>query len=189
MTNMKNENNEFKDKQGKKEKENKNKAQKKSSKKSLIFLGIMILIYVILYFLYPEKTFNAILYVIEIIKEILPILLFVYVFMVAFAFINEKKLKEYIQKAPMFVKYILLSLLGTLSHGPIYAWYPLLKELNQKGISKGAIGTFLYSRGIKLTLLPMLVSFFDLKYAIILTITTLIFSLIEGIVIDLTCKN
>ena len=173
-----------------KNKEGKSPQNKKAGGlKSLIFFGIMILAYIVLYIFYPEKTYNAIVYVIGIIKEILPILLFVYVFMFAFSFINEKKLKAYIEKAPAAAKYLLLSALGTLSHGPIFAWYPFLKELYQKGISKGAVGTFLYSRGIKLTLLPMLVSFFDLKFAVILTITTLLFSIIEGIVIDLTEKG
>jgi len=163
--------------------------KKKGSKKSLIFFGIMVFIYIILYIFYPEKTYKAIIYVISIIKEILPILLFVYIFMLGFSFINEQKLKAYIEKAPPAIKYLLLSVLGTLSHGPIFAWYPFLKELNQKGISKGAIGTFLYSRGIKLTLLPMLISFFDIKFAVILTVVILVFSIIEGVFIDLTEKN
>ena len=169
--------------------DNKKPKQKKTSnKKSLVFFVIMIVIYIILYFIYPEKTLNSLKYVFNIIKEILPILLLVYIFMLGFAFINEQKLKTYIEKAPMALKYLLMSALGTLSHGPIYAWYPFLKELNKKGLSMGTMGTFLYSRGIKLVLLPMLVSFFDIKYAIILTVTTLVFSIIEGIIIDLTCK-
>jgi uncharacterized membrane protein YraQ (UPF0718 family) len=61
----------------------------------------------------------------------------------------------------------------------------LLKDLRKKGLSQGTIATFLYARGIKLTLLPMLVSFFDLKFAIILTVTTFVFAIIEGLIIDL----
>jgi uncharacterized membrane protein YraQ (UPF0718 family) len=124
-------------------------------------------------------------YVGKIIIEILPILVFVYVFMVVFNFIDEKKMKAKIDGAPNGMKYLLMGGLGTLSHGPIYAWYPLLKDLKKKGLSQGTIATFLYARGIKLTLLPMLVSFFDLKFAIILTVTTFVFAIIEGLIIDL----
>ncbi|RXV59396.1 hypothetical protein DWB64_16155 [Fusibacter sp. A1] len=116
----------------------------------------MILTYVLFYALSPDKTVRAFNYVSKILLEVLPILAMVYVFMLGFSFINEKKLKKTIEKAPMLLKYTLMSLLGTLSHGPIYAWYPFLNELHGKGLSKGTMGTFLYARGIKLTLLPML---------------------------------
>lgn len=162
---------------------------KKSNKNSLIFLGVMVAMYILLFIASPDKTMGAIQYVSKIFKEIIPILILVYVFMVGFAFINEKKLKKTIESAPAALKYTLMGALGTLSHGPIYAWYPFLKELNKKGLSKGTMGTFLYARGIKLTLLPMLISFFDLKFVVILTITTFIFSILEGLIIDLTCIN
>ncbi len=160
--------------------------KKKSSNTSLIFLGVVVLSYIVLYFIDSVKTIAAINYVIAIILEIIPILLIVYVIMVIFSLLDEKKLKKAIDKAPKLLKYVLMSILGTISHGPIYAWYPFLKDLNEKGLSRGPIGTFLYSRGIKLTLIPMLVSFFDLKFVIILTITTLVFSVFEGFLIDVS---
>lgn len=174
------------------QKQNKNNAgnkKKKNSKISYFFMGIMIMVYIVLYLILPDKTSEAVKYVLNIFKEILPILLFVYIFMLIFSLINENKLKTLIEKAPKTVKYLLMSALGTVSHGPIYAWYPFLNDLHKKGLSKGTVGTFLYARGIKITLLPMLVYFFDLKYVVILTVTTIFFSLIEGIIIDLTCKK
>ena len=159
-----------------------------STIKSKIFFALMLLSYLLLYFVYPIKVEAAFLYVFGIIRELLPILVLVYIFMVLFSLVNEKKLKKIVEGSPMLLQYVIMSLLGTLSHGPIYAWYPFLKALNQKGISKGTIATFLYARGIKLTLLPMLIAFFDLKFVILLTITTLFFSIIEGIIIDFTSK-
>ncbi len=157
-------------------------------KKSYYFLIMMLLTYVVLYFIYPVQIIQAFKYVYEIMLEILPILLMIYVFLFAFSFIKEKKLNQFIQKAPKFLKYILMSLLGTFSHGPIYAWYPLLENLNQKGISNGNVASFLYARGIKLTLLPMLAAFFGLEYAIILSIVMFIFAVIQGYVIDFMHK-
>ncbi len=153
-------------------------------KKSFYFLGIMILIYIILFIINGERLSNSLLYVWGITKEILPILVLVYAFMLIFMFIDENKLKSSIEKAPRLLKYILMSLLGTISHGPIYAWYPFLKELNKKNISLGGIGTFLYARGIKLTLLPMLITYFDFKFVLILTVVTLFFSIVEGFLLD-----
>lgn len=147
---------------------------------------LMMISYGLFFLINKNQALDAVDYVIDIFKDLIPILIFVYIFMVAMSFIHEKKLKKTIERVPMLVKYILMSILGTLSHGPIYAWYPFLKDLNEKGISKGHVASFLYARGIKLTLLPMLISFFDLKFAIILSIVIFIFAIIQGIFIDLT---
>jgi uncharacterized membrane protein YraQ (UPF0718 family) len=159
---------------------------KPKSKKNIYFLISMVIIYIILGIFDFDKTMDAFKYALNIIITVIPILLFVYVFMVAMSFLNEKKLRKTIVQSPTILKYVLMSILGTLSHGPIYAWYPFLQELNKKGVSKGNVSSFLYARGIKLTLLPMLISFFDLKFAIILTIITFLFSIIQGLLIDLT---
>lgn len=167
------------------------KKDKKQAKpvKSTIFFISMLGLYSILYLISPEKMMSAIQYVAAIVWDILPILVLVYLFMFGMSFLNEKKLKKNIERAPSLVKYILMSLLGTLSHGPIYAWYPFLNDLHDKGISKGNVAAFLYARGIKLTLLPMLVAFFDLKYAVVLTSVTFSFAIIQGFMMDLTSHS
>lgn len=166
-----------------------NQQKQKKKSKSPYFMTMMLALYGVLYFVDQDKVISGIKYVYEIFKDLLPILLLVYVFMVAMSFMNEKKLRKTIEKSPSIIKYIMMSVLGTLSHGPIYAWYPFLKDLNEKGISKGNVGSFLYARGIKLTLLPMLISFFDLKFAIILSIVTFAFAILQGILIDMTSKH
>ncbi len=161
----------------------------KKTNTSLYFLLVMVVLYIVLWFVDLNKTQAASEYVFDIIVDIAPILLLVYVFMVALSFLNEKKLKKTIEKSSSLLKYIMMSVLGTLSHGPIYAWYPFLKDLNEKGISKGNVTAFLYARGIKLTLLPMLVAFFDFKFALVLTIVTFLFAILQGLLMDLTEKE
>lgn len=153
-------------------------------KNSMKFLIFMIISYALFFIFDFDRAGLAFEYVWSILVELLPILLLVYIFMFLNTFVKEKKLKKFIQTAPIVVQYILMSLLGTLSHGPIYAWYPLLEDFHKKGISYGHIASFLYARGIKLTLLPMLVLYFDLKYAIILTIVLFTFSVVEGYLIN-----
>ncbi len=163
--------------------------KKNKSSKSVYFFMSMVLLYIVLWFFNPTKVIDAGHYVLDITIDIIPILVFVYVFMVGMSFLNEKKLRKTIEKSSSFAKYFLMSVLGTLSHGPIYAWYPFLKDLNEKGVSKGNVSAFLYSRGIKLTLLPMLIAFFDFKFALVLTIVTFLFAIIQGILVDLTEKD
>lgn len=162
-----------------------NKKKNKKPKKSNYFLVLMLTAYGVLYLIDPDKTTSAMVYVLGILKDIVPILVLIYVFMLLLSFIHEKKLRSTIEKSPMLLKYVMMSILGTLSHGPIYAWYPFLNTLHEKGVTKGHVASFLYARGIKLTLIPMLVSFFDFKFAIILTAVTFLFAIVEGILIDL----
>ncbi|MFO7849816.1 MAG: hypothetical protein R6V67_07645 [Spirochaetia bacterium] len=51
---------------------------------------------------------------------------------------------------------------GTLSHGPVFAWYPFLSDLQGKGVSNGKIAAFLFARAVKIPLLAAMVFYFGL---------------------------
>lgn len=72
-------------------------------------------------------------------------------------------------------------LCGILSAGPLYAWYPLLGELKQKGVSGALIAAFLYSRALKLPLLPLMAHYFGLTYTIVLSVCIVAFSVVSGL--------
>ena len=137
----------------------------------LLTLGVTMLLYLALTLISKEKVLMAVGYSLEVFKEILPILLIVYVFMVAFNFIPEKRLKASIQKSEGFFQYLILSVLGMVSHGPIYAWYPLLSDLRKKGLTEGAIAAYLFSKGIKLTLIPIMALYFGLTFTLVFSLT------------------
>ena len=73
---------------------------------------------------------------------------------------------------------------GILSTGPIYVWYPLLAEFKEKGVGYGYMATFLYNRAIKIPLLPVAVLYFGIKYVVVLTALMVLFSVIQGVLID-----
>lgn len=162
---------------------------KKSLKQRLILPAIVLAIYIVLAMFNPEKILKSVRYSTNILMSVLPILLLVLLFMFLFNLIDEKKLRKVMENSPQFAQYMVMTILGTLSHGPIYAWYPLMKEFHNKGISYGSVASFLYARGIKLTLLPILVSYFGLKFTIILTVYMLVFSYMQGILIDILMKK
>lgn len=68
--------------------------------------------------------------------------------------------------------------------GPIYAWYPLLKELRNKGAENSLIAIFLGNRAVKPLLMPVLISYFGWAYALILTGLTVLGSLAVGYTTD-----
>lgn len=166
----------------------KNKKKKSSKKSWYMLLGILSL-YALLYLFKPEPIREAFSYTLQLILSILPVLLLVLIFMFLFNLINENKLRDLIMKSPNFLKYILMALLGTFSHGPIYAWYPLMKTLHHKGISYGHVASFLYARSIKLNFIPLAAVYFGLEYIVVLSIMIFIFSYIQGLLIDFFYKE
>ena len=79
------------------------------------------------------------------------------------------------------IKGIALSVVaGIISMGPIYAWYPLLKNLREEGAGTGPIAIFLYSRAVKPFLLPVMIAYFGWVYVVILTLLTIFTSIAIG---------
>ncbi len=73
---------------------------------------------------------------------------------------------------------------GVLATGPAYAWYPFAGELKNAGVRPGLIAAFLYAVGVKLPLLPLLVHYFGLSYALALTGWMIVFALLNGVIGD-----
>jgi len=73
---------------------------------------------------------------------------------------------------------------GTLSVGPIYAWYALLRDLKTKGMRTALIAVFLHNRGIKLPLLPLMIHYIGVAYTLVLATYMTLFSLLSGILVE-----
>jgi uncharacterized membrane protein YraQ (UPF0718 family) len=65
----------------------------------------------------------------------------------------------------------------------------MLSELKQKGMRTALIATFLYSRAVKLPLLPLMVHYFGVVYTLILCLYLIIFSVISGILVEKLTKQ
>ena len=75
---------------------------------------------------------------------------------------------------------------GIISTGPIYAWYPLLKDLREKGAGESSIAKFLYNRAVKPFLLPVMIGYFGWLYVVILTILTVLASVVVGFFVSIS---
>jgi uncharacterized membrane protein YraQ (UPF0718 family) len=78
---------------------------------------------------------------------------------------------------------------GIISMGPIYAWYPLLKNLREEGAGTGPIAIFLYSRSVKPFLLPVMITYFGWVYVGILTALTVFASIVIGCFMSVLMKK
>jgi len=167
----------------------KEKNTKKSSKNlyyGFSFLIIVITLYVILFFLKPDKLINSLYASWNIFVSIIPVLILV-IFLIGISnyFLKPKKVSKYLGKKSGFRGWFLAALFGILSHGPIYVWYPLLKDLKEQGMRTGLVAVFLYNRSIKIPLIPIMVFYFGIYFVIILCIYMIIVSIFQGKIIEI----
>lgn len=148
------------------------------------FLGIVVLVYIIVYFVNSNIIINSLSFFIDLLKKIIPVLFLVIIFMAIINyFVKPKILAKYLNEKTK-TKWLIATAAGIISTGPIYLWYPMLSELKDKGVKEGLIATFLYARAIKPALMPLMIMYFGLSFTIILSIVMVIFSIIQGLFIE-----
>ena len=69
---------------------------------------------------------------------------------------------------------------GVLSLGPMMLWYPLLKELKGQGMHPALLAAFLYSRAIKIPMLPIMMHYFGAFYTGLFVVHILLFAILNG---------
>lgn len=157
-------------------------------KAELKFLIIIFLFYFTLSFINFNLFEKSILFSFNILKTMLPALVLVFFFMfILNLFIKKDFFKKNFKNKGL--KGWFFSIIGgVLSIGPIYAWYPLLKDAKEDGLNYGFIACFLYAKAIKIPFLPVMIFYFGLKYVLIFVLLILIFSFIQGKIIDQVMK-
>lgn len=164
-------------------KENKQNKQDKSSKSKYFLLGVIVT-YLILFFIKKDLFFSSINLFGDIFLKVIPIFALIFVLMViSDYFISPKFIMKHL-KDKGAKKWFFIIIGGILSSGPIYMWYPLLKDLKKKGMSDGLIASFLYNRAIKIPLLPLAAIYFGWKYIIVLSLVMVFVSVIQGRILN-----
>ena len=151
------------------------------SRYMLIFPLLVLVIYGVLFVLTPEQVLAALKISGKVCLTILPSLALVFVVMLSLNLFIKPAQIVHLLGSGANIKGILLSVAaGIISMGPIYVWYPLLKELREKGAGNMPIAVFLYNRAVKPFLLPVMVAYFGWVYVGILTVVTVLASVVNG---------
>ena len=158
--------------------------------KKLKFKGIKFLIFVLVLFIFLALfDFENILKIMDrvgnILYNVLPIFMLVITITALINyFLKPKKIMKYFgeESGKKGIFYTLLG--GIISHGPMYAWYPMLDDMRKHGLKFGLIAIFMYARAIKIPLLPFMIGLFGLPFTIIVNLYILIFAVIQGKIID-----
>ena len=104
-------------------------------------------------------------------------------------FLNPAQIVRFLGPKSGIRGIVLSAVAGIISMGPIYAWYPLLKDLREKGAAVSLLAVFLCNRAVKLFLLPVKISCFGGTYVALLTFFTIIGSLVTGYLVGTLIKK
>jgi len=141
----------------------------------------VLVIYGILFAIMPDKASAALKSSSNIFLNILMPLSLVFAFMLILnLLLKPVHIVKFLGTKSGIKGFVLSATAGIISMGHIYAWYPLLKELREKGAGLFPIAVFLYCRAVKPFLLLIMISYFGWQYVIILTVLTVLGSIAIG---------
>jgi len=164
---------------------NKQHNEKKYNLGGWLFLIIVILIYGISALLNDELALDAMQSFIQLFYKVLPVLLIVFMLILLVNLLLKPSwVKKYLGHRSGITGWFAAIVGGVLATGPIYPWYALLKELRDKGMKTALVAVFLYSRAVKLPLLPLLVHYFGITYTLVLVCYLILFSILNGFVME-----
>ncbi len=154
------------------------------------FFIIVVSLQAILFFINSEKTIQALQKSGTILVKLIPVFLAVIILTALINyFLKPNKFIKLFGKESGTTGWLYALAAGVISHGPMYAWYPMLKDLKSHGLKDGLIATFFYARAIKIPLLPMMIDYFGLIFTVVLSIYILIGSIAQGKLIDFLTGN
>ena len=153
--------------------------------KGIKLLFFVIIAFGVLFFFDEAKGMVALQKSFQVIKILIPIFAIVIFLMALIGYFTQGKNKlENLAQQRGAKGWFWALFIGLLSHGPMYAWYPVLQQLRDKGLRDGYIATFFYARAVKLPLLPLMVDYFGFTFTVVLTLYILIASLIQGWLVE-----
>ena len=165
-------------------------AMKRQINRAIFFLGIVLILYGLLLIIIPEKAVVALKSSSHVFLRIcIPLCLVFILMLVLNLYLMPADIARVLGKGSGVKGKFISASAGIISVGPIYAWYPLLKNLKEKGAANDLIAIFLNNRAIKPFLLPVMISYFGWLYVLILTIFTVLGSLFVGYSMSILVKE
>jgi len=150
-----------------------------------VFLIVAVAAYAVILFVKSDLFFLGVKSFWNLFQDVFPIILVVFLcIFLTNLFIDERKIARYFGEKSGWGAWFLAILLGIISAGPIYAWYPLLADLRDKGMANSYIVVFLYNRAIKPQLLPIMIYYFGWLFVAVLTFYVIIASIINGLIVN-----
>jgi len=157
---------------------------------TVLFPVSVLVIYGILFIVFPYRAWLALKGSVAVFLRLLLPLALVFFVMLAFnLLLKPAQIVRFLGKNTGITGIILSMAGGIISAGPIYAWYPLLADVREKGAGNIPIAVFLYNRAVKPFLLPVMITYFGWAYVGTLTFLTMLASIGIGYCLGILIKE
>ena len=149
------------------------------------FLICVLMLYGVTSFFNPGVVKHALAYFGMMLSKVIPVLgmVFGFLFLVNLL-VKPAWIKRHIGAGSGARGWIYAVISGILFSGPPYIIYPMLGELKKHGARNGLLAAMLYNRNVKPHFLPAMVYYFGLRYTVILSVYIILFSLLNGKILE-----
>ena len=149
------------------------------------FLATLVL-YGIVAIFNPAVVLAALQYFGVMLSKVLPVLGLVFIILfLTNLFLNPARIRKHLGVESGLRGWFYAIIGGIFISGPPYVLYPMLGELQQHGARNALLATMLYNRNVKIHFLPALIYYFGVQYTIVLSVYILLFSLLNGKLLEL----
>ncbi len=153
--------------------------------KTYSFEIIVGLTYLVLFFMFPQKTFVALKEGTILLLKMLPVFLCVVLLSSFLAlFLSPKSIQKYMGKQAGIKGIALAAILGTFIVGPLWILFPLFGTLLKKGARISVVGAMIGAFAIKTPWIPYAASFLGWPFITITILLTMGYAIIEGILME-----
>lgn len=164
--------------------------KKKIEFKGIKFLFFVIIIHIVIFLFDGENSSLSLTKSYEVLLKLLPIfVMIIFITTMINYLLKPKSIMKHFGKDSGIKGWIYATLGGIISHGPMYMWYPMIKELRENGLKDGLLATFMYTRSIKIPFIPIMVDYFGVVFTVVLFIYILIGGVLQGIFIEALSKK
>jgi len=127
--------------------------------------------YLILWLILPDRTSQALLAVVHILIQVIaPLLLAFFMMFLLNLFVTPSHITRFMGHKAGALGILLSSAAGIISMGPVYAWYPFLASLKEKGASDFNLANFLSNRALKPALIPLMIAYFGWRFSLVFAV-------------------
>ncbi len=156
---------------------------------SWVFLGSVVFGYLLTFIFDFAKAKKGFLFSLGIFYKLIPVMVLVFILLwLINQFVSPNSVLKHLGEQSGIKGWLFALLGGIISTGPIYMWYPLLKNLKEKGMKNSLIAVFLYNRAVKVPMIPLMVHYFGLKLVVVLTFWMLCASIFVGLIVEKILK-
>lgn len=154
------------------------------------FLFVILVCYAVCGLVEPTLTGNALLYFLSMLRKVIPILAMVFVTMILVnTFLDPRRIQQHLGTESGVRGWFYAVLAGIVISGPPFVLYPMLGDLQRHGARNALLATMLYNRNVKIQFLPAMVYYFGLHYTVILSVYIIVFSLLNGKLLEFFVCN